>query len=83
MTCLEGLIERFDSFEFSDEKYEDIIWQVNGLSRKLEDLHDDYKYSILGDRDYELRIGNMSMDKVFGSVVSRPRGKVCSFLFYY
>lgn len=73
---LNTLFQRFDSFEFNDQKYDDILLKVNVLQPKFEDAFRNYKCMLLGNRDYEFNGENMSMEDVFGSFISYPVGKV-------
>ena len=75
-TDLNKLTQRFDSFEFNDEKYDDILSRVNTLQPKFEDILEEYKYSLLDNKDYEFQVENMSMEDVFGSFISYQGGKV-------
>lgn len=75
-TDLNILIQRFDSFEFNDEKYDDIRSKVTILQPKLEDILDEYKFSLLDNSDHEFKIEDISMEEVFGSFITYSGGKV-------
>ena len=67
---LGSLIDRFDSFEISDSKYDDILGKVNVLRWKLEDVLNDLRYKLTDYKDYKFVNGNRSMDKILGSLVT-------------
>ena len=81
-TDLNNLVQRFDSFEFNDEKYEDINSRVDILQPKFEDILDEYKYLLLGGKDYEFRAKDKSMENVFGTFMNNPGGKVNKHFLY-
>ena len=72
-TDLNTLIQRFDSFEFNDRKYDDIISKVNILQPRFEDIFDEYMYSLLDNKDYELKDEEINLENVFGSFISYPK----------
>ena len=75
-TDLNTLFQRFDSFEFNDKKYDDILSKVNILQPKFEDILDEFKYSLLGNKDFEFEAEKMSIENVFSSFIGYPGGKV-------
>ena len=80
-TDLNTIIQSFDSFEFNDEKHDDIITKVNILLPKFEGILDEYIYSLLDNNDYRFEVENTKMENVFGSFIRYPGGKVNSLFF--
>ena len=71
------LIQKVDTFNIKDDEYDEILSQLNKLSPKLEDILDEYKYSLIGDKDYEFKVEVMNLDKACGSFISNLKEKVC------
>lgn len=65
---LEEIIKQLDSFEFDDQKYDDIITKLEvNLKPKFKSLAHDYKSSFLGYNSYDFTFDELSISDMFGS----------------
>ncbi len=64
---LKRLIGKFDTFELDDVKYESIMAELVVLKPEFKKLLQDYKRSLIGDKDYEFKFDqNMLVKQFFG-----------------
>ena len=70
---LDALVARFDSFEFDDEKYENILIETVALKPKIDDYLENYKNSLTGNKKYCFKFNNSDdLRKIYGSIMAFP-----------
>lgn len=74
------LKEKFDSFEIDDAKYDDLNIKSDNLQPKLLEALDKYKYSLIGNKDYEFLISRVkefdlfvSYSRRFSNIIDRKK----------
>lgn len=70
---LNTLVARFDSFEFDDEKYDNILAETVALKPKIDDYLEDYKNFLTGNKKYIFKYNdNIDLNKFYGSISAFP-----------
>ena len=65
---LKDLEASFDSFEFNDIKFDKIIDMASELKTELDSKLNEYKSSLLGNRDYMFKFDKLSVEDIFGTI---------------
>lgn len=64
---LNSLINRFDSFEFSDEKHDAVLIDAIALKPIIDSTLENYKNMLVGNKDYSIKFEDINLSDMFGS----------------
>jgi len=78
---LNDSIDRFDNFEISEKKFEDIKQSVTILNKQFTKIIDEYKTSLLGYREYSFQFKEVDFKDAFGHL--DVIGKVVQDLYFF
>jgi DNA repair ATPase RecN len=68
---LDEYVERFNTLDINDKKYEDIKQGVVGVNKKFDKIILDYNNSLIGNKEYSFKFNVISIADVFGRLYEK------------